>query len=539
MSWESPWRRQYAILGVAVVLVVSACTGQTTDTSTTAAEPPSTTSGGNEPSTTAQTTTPDPEASGGVLRIGQTADVTTLNPLGVLSASESSLHNQLYNTLVQVNQDQQPEPELATAWEFADDGLSLTLTLREDVVFHSGRPFTSADVAFTVDWAKDPANGALIQPLAARVVAVETPDEVTASLQFDSPFPAALDLLDLLFVIDEETAGDGFDTTAVGTGPFMLEERVPGDRITLVRNEQYWNGPPALDGVEIVVLPNEQAQVLQLETGDIHYVQGLAFRDIDLLGGNEDVATGVAVTGAAVMDVIFNVREQPLDDVAVRRALDMAVDRERIAQILYGDAGEGWCLPFPPGSIAYVEELAAGCTYDLEGAQALLAESGYEDGLAVEILTSTPAGEGIAPMAEIIQADFASIGVDATIRDVELAAYQDSVVTNRDFQVATHSFGRAQKDPSSLLEATVVFRPEDNASGFESDEYADLIIQAGSEPDPEERARMYQEVAQIIVDEKFVLPVAPIPVFWAGSANVSGFEWTRDGFLILENATLG
>jgi peptide/nickel transport system substrate-binding protein len=508
-----PFRRNLIVFAAAVVLL-AACTDN--------AEPAATGEQGR---------------SGGTMRIGIGADVTSLNPLGVLSAAENTLLNQLYNTLIQYDQELEAEPELATSWEFSEDGRSLTLHLRDGVSFHSGRPFTSEDVAFSVDYAKDPENGALIQPLAARVDSVETPDDTTAVLHFTGPFPGALDLLDLLFIIDRDTADEGFSTTAVGTGPFELDQRVVGDRISLVRNDDYWREPAQLERVELVVLPDYQSQIIQLESGEIQYVEGLEFRDGERFQSNPGFNGGASVKGAAVLDLIFNVRTPPFDNVAVRQALDLAVDRERIGTTLFGDAGEAWCSPFPEESIAYVEELADGCEFDLDEAARMLSDAGAE-GIEVEILTSTAAGEGISRMADIIQSDFSSIGVVASIKDIELAAYQESVVENRDFAVASHSFGRALKDPSSLLETTVVFRPEDNASGFESEQYAALVAEAGSEQDPDERARLYQEVAQVIFDEKFVVPVAPIPVFWASDDSVTGLEWTRDGFLVLEGASV-
>lgn len=473
--------------------------------------------------------------SGGTLLVGQVVDIVSFDPFN-LAPGNFTMMNQLYNVLVRYDENLQPQPELAESWEVGDDGRSLQLNLRQGVQYHSGREFTAEDVAFSIQYVQNPENGSNIRPLAQLVTAVETPDPYTAVLRFAEPNPAVYDLFDLLYMIDQDTASE-ITSQGVGTGPFRLEERVPGDHVTFVRNEQYWREPALLDGAELRIVPDTQTQIIQLETGTIDYAERIRIDDYNRLRSNPELVVGTAALGASVFNFNLNIQRPPFDNLVVREAMDLAIDRQRITANLLGEGVEPACLPFPATSIAFVEELAASCTFDLDAARAKLAEAGLADGFEFTLLTSTESSPELTRMSQIYQADLVKIGVTANLEDVDQAQWVN-LLRASEYDMIAHTFGRASKDPASLFGTAIVWQPENNPSGFRSEEFTMLIAQAGSSVDPAEREAIYSEVARIVREQKFVIPVAPNLRPWASQPNVQGLHWNLDGMLILERAWL-
>lgn len=472
---------------------------------------------------------------GGTLLVGQVVDIVSFDPFN-LAPGNFTMMNQLYNVLVRYDENLEPQPELAESWEVGDEGRSLQLNLRQGVQYHSGREFTSEDVAFSIEYVQNPENGSNIRPLAELVTAVETPDPATAILRFAEPNPAVYDLFDLLFMIDQDTAGE-IASQGVGTGPFSLEEWVPGDHVTFVRNESYWREPALLDGVELRIVPDTQTQIIQLETGAIDYAERIRIDDYNRLQSNPDLETGTVAVGAAVFNFNLNVTRAPFDNLTVREAMDLALNRPRIAANLLGEGAEPACLPFPATSIAFEEELAASCIFDLEAASAKLAEAGLADGFEFTLLTSTESSPELTRMSQIYQADLAEIGVTANIEDVDQVQWV-SLLRASDYDVIAHTFGRASKDPASLFGTAIVWQPENNPSGFRSEEFTMLVGQAASTIDPAAREELYAEVARIVREQKFVLPVAPNLRPWASLPSVQDLDWNLDGMLMLERTWL-
>ncbi|MBU2867289.1 ABC transporter substrate-binding protein [Pacificibacter marinus] len=470
----------------------------------------------------------------GVLRLGQTATLPNLNPFVLAPASEPMVNN-LYDTLTRYDANMSPEPRLAESWEFSDDGLTLTMKLRDGVTFHSGKAFTSADVKASMDYVLDPANGALIRGFAERVISLETPDDHTVVMTFEEPFPGVFDLFELFFIVDGDTASD-FSQTANGTGPFKVASHEPGTLTRLDRNDAYWNGAPSLDAVEIVTSPNQQAELLALKSGELDLVTELGWIDVLPFSRDENFTTGSAPSGVA-HDLSLNLKVPALQNPLVREAIDLSLDRERIAQLFFGPEGTTWCLPYNPNSIAYVAEYD-NCEYDLDKARAALEASGETLPIELKILTSTEIRTEYTTIAEILQADLAKVGINLSIENVDAVGYRSTYVDERSYEIASHAFGRAGKDPSALLETTVVFRPDGNITGYENPAYAASVKAGGSTPVLEERKAAYKEVARIFREDRFVLPIIPRVRLFVSQDEVNDIGWSADGFAIFEKATI-
>ena len=470
---------------------------------------------------------------GGAIRVGVTEAPTSFNPWDL--GPPLRVTGLLYNVLVRYDENLEPQPELAESWEIAEDGTSITLQLRDDVTFHSGRSFTADDVVFSLETALDPEVYANLEPLAGTLSQVVAVDEHTVRFEFSEPNPAVFDLLDLLYIVDQDVWPD-MTTTPAGTGPFRLVGSVPGTSYTFERFEDYWeDGLPYLDRIVMNVVTDPQAMTLNLETGSLDLIINFPVRELERLRQQPGIEAGYTTDGALVMAVVMNVEREPLQDARVRRAINHAINRDRLVRLVL-EGSQPRCQPWGQTSIGYAPELEGACAYDPERARELLAEAGYADGFDVTILTSSQRSGDWTRFAELLQSDLANVGITADIVDLESAAYVERRRAS-DFQMQIHNFGRANKDPASLFGTVSNYRLS-NPSQYENERYSELVGMGATTVDTDERAEIYRELAHIIVEDAFVLNVASRDQAWAADADLHGVRFTGEGSPLLERAWL-
>lgn len=220
---------------------------------------------------------------GGVLRVGTTADVDPAAVFADAGDAGSLLIAQVYDTLLDIPADgRAAEPRLATSWQISED--SITLDLRDDVTFHTGRPFTSEDVEFSVRTWADPAWGGDFQATAAAVTGFDTSDPHRITLRSERSTDDVLDLLDVLPIVDARTFGRLADGEGyVGTGPFRFDSWTSPSTLVLDRNDDYWDDPAYLDRVEVHISSDPRSLALQLRDGQLDLIQGANRWDIESL----------------------------------------------------------------------------------------------------------------------------------------------------------------------------------------------------------------------------------------------------------------
>jgi peptide/nickel transport system substrate-binding protein len=445
--------------------------------------------------------------------------------------------NLLYNSLVVVDKDLKPQPELAESWQFSDDNRTLTLKLRTGVKFHNGREFTSEDVKANLERIKDPKTAAHAGPLAEIVDAIETPDSHTAVLRLNRVAPNVFDLLDLVYIIAPESVPD-IAQKGIGTGPFKLQEWKPQDQSLFVKNTDYFKaGLPLLNEVNVRVMADGAGMVVFLESGAADVIERFPPQEAARLKG----ASGIRVDqvwGGSVLDTLINTRQPPFDNKAVRQAMAHAVNRDRAINVSLAGIGEPWCLPFPRNSLAYHADVAARCKFDLEESRRLLQQAGVGSGFEFELLASTSTFPDSVSRAQLYQADLAQLGIRAQIRDVEAADYRERTWGDN-YQVAIHAFGRANRDPDTLFRVARAWWPKNNFAGYESPEYTRLVNESGSTLDPEKRRALYKELATLIVDEAFMITVSPANWLFGSRQQVQGLAYNVEGLPVYEQVSLG
>ncbi|MBU9833582.1 ABC transporter substrate-binding protein (plasmid) [Rahnella aquatilis] len=467
------------------------------------------------------------------LVVGQSADITSFDPTEMRMGT-LVLTNLLYNNLIRLDSNGHPQPELASSWQRTGDGKTLTLHLREGIRFHNGKTLTAKDVAFSIDYAKNPGNGANILPLARLVERVETPDMQTVVLHLNGGSDSIFDLLDLLFIVDSDAA-DQIKTSGNGTGPFKLARYEPGQEAVFVRNDNYWRTPASLRRVIIRIIPDQQAQILQLRTGSLDFIPS-----VDQQNVGELKAAGLSVDTASaesrVLDLTLNNRTAPLNNSSVRRAIRLALDRTRIAKDVAGPTSLVKCLPWPDHVQINRSETVEACEHDITLAKKLIADAGAQ-GAQVNIMSRSQSEPQIGAMSQIVQNELTEIGLKPSINEMSEAAYI-SRFRKGDFQIAAHVFGRASRSPATILSSAVIFKAKDNLAGLISEQYQQDVSQVTTAPLNDDSERALQRINALLLHENWVISVATLPMLWASRQGVTDLRFTSDGLPLLEYARI-
>jgi peptide/nickel transport system substrate-binding protein len=468
---------------------------------------------------------------GGRVVIGIPTPPTTFQPY-FFSIAFYHLYNQLYNVLVRLDASQRPQPELAEGWEVAPDGATMTLRLRRGVKFHSGRELTAEDVKRSHARATHPDIHANSKPLFQTIREVEVLGRYAVRLHFKGPNPAVFDLLDQLWIIDDDLY-DKSTTQPIGTGPFVLKEYRPGDKIVLQPFKDFWkSGKPRLDEVEYRIIQDPQALVLNLESGTLDAIGQVNVKDADRV---ERAGFAVEVASEGILyNVMFNTKEGRFTNRKLRQVFVHATNRDRFIRIVLAGKSRVLCLPWVPTNFAYDAKLDATCDYDLAKAKQLLTEAGYPTGLDLTLYSSTQWYYGMTKLAEMLQADLKRIGVNVKIEDVDTAEYVKRH-NNLGYEVIMSLTGRVNRDPSTMLTTTSTMRAHDNAAGYANPQFVELVSQTTSTADPEKRRRLFTEINRIIREDFYTMPVATSPFLFAYHRKLKNIRFSVDGFVYLED----
>jgi peptide/nickel transport system substrate-binding protein len=341
-----------------------------------------------------------------VLTIGVRSEASSLDPHWTQLSADLQVQEHIFEHLVDLDSASQPVPGLAVSWAPIDE-TTWEFKLREGVTWHDGEPFNADDVIFSFDRLRAGIEGAPASPafqLAKGGKEWIKVDDYTVHITTEGPYPTmAEDLAMLPMVAEHATAGKtasvdfNSGTAAVGTGPFMFEEFSPGNRVTVVKNPNWWGGDHGWDRVVFRPVGEESARLAALLNGDVDIIDYPPTVDLPQLEANPAFTVSTIASDRLIyMSPSYRHREtyitandgspmmNPLRDWRVRKALSLAINREAIRDRIMGGASLPAKNIVPPGFFGYVEELEAD-PYDPEAARALLAEAGYGDGFRMTV----------------------------------------------------------------------------------------------------------------------------------------------------------
>jgi peptide/nickel transport system substrate-binding protein len=465
--------------------------------------------------------TPTP---GGILKVGLQSDPTALDPQKQNLTAIWHVIEHIYDGLTRVNPDLTVSPGLAEGWEISEDGTSYMFVLREGVTFHDGTPLKASDVKFTFERWVAPETASTSAAELASVASIEATDDRTVVMTLHAPDASLLSTLaggSAVIYSEAFVNANNNDVSqvAMGTGPFKFVEYVPNTRIVLERNENYWEqGLPYLDGIEMTIAADDTARTAAVVTGTVDFIEYAPLRDIPAL--EQDASLKLAgESNTNIRFIGLNLSREPFDNPLVRQAIAAVVDREAMLGPTVFGYGTPTEVLFPPDFWAALQQDVR--PPDVERAKALMAEAGLADGFNTTI-TSWSQYSFLSNAAVVLQEQLRQIGIEAELNLVENATMADQVYLQKNYDIAVTG-DSAYVDPNTLIFQNFKSGETGNFANYSNPQVDELIDQGIAVTDQEERARIYQEIQALLLEDLPWINLFVANQYEAMKTNVQGY----------------
>lgn len=490
-------------------------------------------------------------ATGGTVRIGWGGSPDSLNPGNGVLAESYTLYPLMYDVPIDITSDGEYVPELASAWDVSDDGLTWTLTIVEDATFHDGEPLTAEDVAYSLQLYKDTEAFPFLPSYASYFDTIEAPDATTVVLTTAEPIGNFEANMVFMYIIPKHIWENEDDPVAfenlemIGSGPFKVAEYSQGEFVELESNADYWQTPANIDGVIFQTIENPDARATALTTGEVDAITEFPATAVSTLQNDENVTVHIAdiAAGGAFRDVFFNVVSEEdcppddgvcsghpaLKDLAVRQALATAMDKQQIIDVATLGTGSPGLSVVPPGLGDFYASDVQDYAFDTAAANTLLDEAGYEDtdGDGVrECLADQDCDDltfrfnyaddiDTAPReADLIQGMWAEVGVAIEIQGLDPDTLTSVCCPSFDYDVMLWGWG-SDPDPAFLLGVALCSEIPSGFSetGYCNPDFDDLYDRQGVETDPDARIELIREMQRILVEDvPYIIPYYQVTI---------------------------
>ncbi|GAK13695.1 LOW QUALITY PROTEIN: oligopeptide ABC transporter, periplasmic oligopeptide-binding protein OppA [Geomicrobium sp. JCM 19039] len=452
-------------------------------------------------------------ADGGNIVIAVDSDVVDLDPHGSNDTSSTHVRTNIYEALVEHDADMELQPALAEDWEQIDE-YTWEFYLTEDAEFTDGTPFNADAVIATLERVTDPEEASPRAFMYDMIEEVNALDDYTVEIVTEYPFAPLLahlahdggGMISPTAIEQKRRETITWILIPVGTGPFELDNWSQGNEVVLTRNEDYWRGPVALDSATYRIVEEQSTRIAMLDQGEAHVVNSIEPANTSQVENSEN--GDIASVESLRMDYLgFNNTAEPFDDPDVRRALSMAVNKAEIVEGIFEGFGLEAIGPVNYQVFGFSDDIDP-IEYDVDAAEELLADAGYEDGFEAELLVES--GNSInMQMAEVIQDQLSEIGVSVSIQLIEWAALLDAT-DEANYEMVllgwTTVTGDADYGTYALFH-TDSHGPPGNNTFYTNEEVDQLLDDARRETDDDARIDMYREVAQHVNDDAPMLPI--------------------------------
>ncbi|MFE4110150.1 MULTISPECIES: ABC transporter substrate-binding protein [Kosakonia] len=460
----------------------------------------------------------------------------------------------LYNRLVTFDPVKNtPVPSLATDWKVSEDGKTWTFTLRQGVKFNSNkyfkptRDFNADDVVFSVMRQMDPkhpyhnvsqGNYEYFTDVGLDKLIKEVKKIDDNHVQFVLNEPNAAFLadwgMDFASILSAEYADamlkkgtpENVDNWPIGTGPYALQQYKTDAQIRYIANPQYWEGEVPTKHLIFSITPDVQTRLAKLQTNECQIIPAPAPVQFDQIKNNKDL-TLHTVDALNVGYLAFNTEKKPFDNVLVRQALNYATDKQAIVNAVFLGSGTVAKSPLPPNMLGFNKDLKD-YSYDPEKAKALLKQAGLEKGFEAT-LWSMPVQRPYNPnsrrIAEMIQADWAKVGVKAKIVSYEWGEYLAGM-RKGEHDTALFGWMSDNGDPDNFADVLLgcnSIKTGSNAARWCDKGYDGLVQKAKLTADPATRAKLYGQAQEIFYQQAPWIALANGKTFYATRSNVSGY----------------
>ena len=511
---------------------------------------------------TALTTSVIAQERGGTMTFARYDGSRLIDPIYADRNPDIWMVGSLFDTLLRTSADSQSiEPGLAETYSVSDDGLTVTLTLRDGLMFSDGSELTGEDVVFSLDRARDPD----LSPWAGLLGSIDSvsADGAEVTLALGSPDPSILSMLATFNTAivskaafdaaegetDQERSAAIFAEggPGVGSGPFYMSDFEQGASMSFTANPHYWrNGAdgeplPYLDSVEFEIIPDDATRILRLQAGEVDAAEFVPFSRVAELEADPDINMEL-FPSTRIIYAPINTREtradgspNPLADVRVRQALNYAMNKEALIQLVLQGAGQPMSSPLMAAATQLSADLSPLYAYDMDHAANLIEEAGLPEG--TEITFTTLAGSADdATVFAALQQMWAPLGIELVVQQVDNPT-RGAMNRSGEFDIHTYGWVNDVNDPSQVV-GWLGYNPTAQAvgTGWNNDEFNAIFEAANVEIDPETRAEQYQQLQEMYAEAAPLLFMWETPFAVAVSTDVTGYVQTPLGNNLFEEA---
>lgn len=489
-----------------------------------------------------------------VLRLASESDILTMDV--ALTTDDYFIPHNVFDRLfeIKVNSDGGTDivPSLAADYSVSDDGLTYSFQLVEGVSFSNGSPLTAGDVKYTFehlltvpgacnyDIAQEVAGAqALLDGEADELAGIVVEDDYHFTLTLEAVNAGYIAELTspAMSIIDEQTVESVDDfgmepADTIGSGPYVVSEWVPNDHFTLTRNENYWGEAPDADVVIMNVVPDANTQNLMFQSGELDIIDldALDASIIDSVYKTQYADSIVPGYRVGVTFMSMNETNEYLSDVNVRKAIQMAINRQSLLDNFYGGDGILQNGMIATGVWGHNDDLAP-IVYDPEAAKALLDEAGYEEGeITFEFSLDSSGGDTTSMVYQQIAQDLAAVGINAEIKSYDESAWLDFRRTE-EMPAFVGTWTMDYNDPANILGTFFSNSTAGRSLNYANQDIKDRVDAASSIIDDNERMAEYQAIEHtIVVEDAAVVPLYERAHLFCIGGNVESFVPHWAGF---------
>ncbi|PLZ02161.1 ABC transporter substrate-binding protein [Burkholderia sp. WAC0059] len=485
---------------------------------------------------------------------GLASGSTPANPTNVVSSN-------LFDGLITYDEAFRPVPQLATSWEESADRRTITFRLRNDVKWHDGTPFTSADVQYSIMEVSKKVHP-IAKPTFAQIVAVDTPDPHTAVFRLAQPSPVIWAYLDTssAFIFPKHLyAGtdpltNPYNAKPVGTGGFVFKEWNRGNYIRLAKNPDYWDkGKPRVDELIFRIIPDASARSITLQSGSVQYAPLTPVSLVEARRLEQNPSLVVDTKGwrsnAPMFFMDFNLRQKRFQDVRVRQAIAHAINLKLLTETVFYGFATPATGPVPSYQTRFYTPDTPQYPYDPQKAEALLDAAGFKpDASGVRMrfnhLNHTY-GDDYQRAGQFIQQQLKRVGIEVTLVNYDLPTYLRKVFTEHDFDTM-NVFYAAFADPQIGVirrfwsKNIISGAAWSNGSGYASPEMDRVIETIQNEQDPQKRTQAIYRMQVIAQRDLPSISLAELKFFRIYARSLQGVNTTPIGvYASLDDVSLG
>lgn len=476
------------------------------------------------------------------LMLGLRAGPDSIDPHWSTLGSQAEALRHVFDTLVDVDETLQLKPGLAVSWEAIDD-TTWDFKMREGVKFHDGSDFDAEDVKFSIE--RIPVvTGPMPMTLYTKYVdSVEVIDPTTLRIKTKGMAPSLPNDFTRLFVVPSETGmearNEEFNSgaKAIGTGPYTFVSWQPKGDLVLKRFDGYWGGAPAWENVTRREIPDDAARVAALKSGQVDVINYVPATDYLSMKNDSSLETFVS-DSVYILNIAPSVKDEepqpikvngvevdgnPLQDLRVRKALDLAINRDVLVNVVLEGLGTPANQLMPAGFFGYSKDLPA-ATYDIEQAKALLVEAGYPEGFEIDFTCTNNRVPGDAVVCEALAQMWSRLGLKVNAQALNGTVYFPAAA-REEYTMTMSAWGTLTGEAAYTYGALVHTKdPEKgfgnfNRSGYSNAEFDRVFGEGAQTLDPEARRKLYEQASVIAMEDRALIPTVILQSVWAAKAG--------------------